>query len=315
MQSAAMTMKKNSSEGIRQAMQAKLGRRGFLMSSALGATAALASLSSLSHAAGGAPSQRMPVIFIGHGSPMNALANNAFTRRLSTWGRELPKPSAILSVSAHWLSRGATGVGMQERPKTIHDFGGFPQALFDVEYPAPGHPALAREALGAVRQTSVIGTEQWGLDHGTWTVLKHLYPKADIPVFQLSIDYDKPAAFHHAVGRDLAALRDKGVLVMGSGNVVHNLRATDRGTPDGLTASRPWAQSFDDAVKAALAGRDDRALIAYEKLEGAATAVAMPDHYFPFLYALGAAGAGERPKTVYEGFQSGTLSMRCLQFG
>ena len=315
MQSAAMTMKKNSSEGIRQAMQAKLGRRGFLMSSALGATAALASLSSLSHAAGGAPSQRMPVIFIGHGSPMNALANNAFTRRLSTWGRELPKPSAILSVSAHWLSRGATGVGMQERPKTIHDFGGFPQALFDVEYPAPGHPALAREALGAVRQTSVIGTEQWGLDHGTWTVLKHLYPKADIPVFQLSIDYDKPAAFHYAVGRDLAALRDKGVLVMGSGNVVHNLRATDRGTPDGLTASRPWAQSFDDAVKAALAGRDDRALVTYEKLEGAATAVAMPDHYFPFLYALGAAGSSERAKTIYEGFQSGTLSMRCLQFG
>jgi len=315
MQSAAMTMKKNSSEGIRQAMQAKLGRRGFLMSSALGATAALASLSSLSHAAGGAPSQRMPVIFIGHGSPMNALADNAFTRRLSTWGRELPKPSAILSVSAHWLSRGATGVGMQERPKTIHDFGGFPQALFDVEYPAPGHPALAREALGAVRQTSVIGTEQWGLDHGTWTVLKHLYPKADIPVFQLSIDYDKPAAFHYAVGRDLAALRDKGVLVMGSGNVVHNLRATDRGTPDGLTASRPWAQSFDDAVKAALAGRDDRALVTYEKLEGAATAVAMPDHYFPFLYALGAAGSSERAKTIYEGFQSGTLSMRCLQFG
>ena len=257
----------------------------------------------------------MPVIFIGHGSPMNALADNAFTRRLSAWGRELPRPSAILSVSAHWLSRGATGVGMQERPKTIHDFGGFPQALFDIDYPAPGHPALAREALGAVRQTSVIGTEQWGLDHGTWSVLKHLYPKADIPVFQLSIDYDKPAAFHYAIGRDLAALRDKGVLVMGSGNVVHNLRATDRGTPDGLRATRPWAQSFDDAVKAALAGRDDRALVAYEKLEGAATAVAMPDHYFPFLYALGAAGASERAKTIYEGFQSGTLSMRCLQFG
>ena len=310
-----MTMKMNPSDGSRQAMKAELGRRGFLLGSALGATTTLASLCSLSQAAAGAPSQRMPVIFIGHGSPMNALADNAFTRRLAAWGRELPRPSAILSVSAHWLSRGATGVGMQERPKTIHDFGGFPQALFDVEYPAPGHPALAREAVGAVTQTGVIGTQQWGLDHGTWTVLKHLYPKAEIPVFQLSIDYDKPAAFHYAIGRDLAALRDKGVLVMGSGNVVHNLRATDRGTPDGLTASRPWAQSFDDAVKAALAGRDDRALIAYEKLEGAATAVAMPDHYFPFLYALGAAGAGERPKTVYEGFQSGTLSMRCLQFG
>ncbi len=292
-----------------------LGRRGFLMGSALGATGALASMTEIAHAAGAAPARRMPVIFIGHGSPMNALADNAFTRRLAAWGRELPRPTAILSVSAHWLSQGATGVTVQTRPKTIHDFGGFPQALFDIEYPAAGHPALAREAIGAVKQTPVIATEQWGLDHGTWSVLKHLYPKADVPVFQLSIDYDKPAAFHHAVGRDLAALRDQGVLVMGSGNVVHNLRATDRGTPDGPKASRPWAQSFDDAVKAALAGRDDRALIGYEKLEGASTAVATPDHYFPFLYALGAAAPGERAKTVYEGFQSGTLGMRCLQFG
>lgn len=292
----------------------ELGRRGFLMGTALGATAVLASLACSVQTAGAA-TRRMPVVFIGHGSPMNAITDNAFTRRLSAWGRELPRPSAILSVSAHWLSRGATGVGMQERPKTIHDFGGFPQALFDVEYPAPGHPALARETVGAVKQAPVIGTDQWGLDHGTWTVLKHLYPKADVPVFQLSIDYDKPAAFHYAVGRDLAALRDQGVLVMGSGNVVHNLRATDRGTPDGPSASRPWAQSFDDAVKSALAGRDDRALVDYAKLEGASTAVATPDHYYPFLYALGAAGSGERAKTVYEGFQSGTLSMRCLQFG
>ena len=292
-----------------------LGRRGFLVGSALGATAALASMTEIAPAAGASSARRMPVIFIGHGSPMNALADNAFTRRLAAWGRELPRPTAILSVSAHWLSQGATGVTVQTRPKTIHDFGGFPQALFDIEYPAAGHPALAREAIGAVKQTPVIATEQWGLDHGTWSVLKHLYPKADVPVFQLSIDYDKPAAFHHAVGRDLSALRDQGVLVMGSGNVVHNLRATDRGTPDGLKASRPWAQSFADAVKAALAGRDDRALIGYEKLEGASTAVATPDHYFPFLYALGAAAPGERAKTVYEGFQSGTLSMRCLQFG
>jgi 4,5-DOPA dioxygenase extradiol len=307
-------MKTHRGEGSHRQMRTELGRRGFLMGSALGATAALASLCSLAHA-GDVVARRMPVIFIGHGSPMNALADNAFTRRLSAWGKELPRPSAILSVSAHWLSRGATGVGMQERPKTIHDFGGFPQALFDVDYPAPGHPALAREAIGAVKQAPVLGTQQWGLDHGTWAVLKHLYPKADIPVFQLSIDYDKPAAFHYAVGRDLAALRDKGVLVMGSGNVVHNLRATDRGTPDGLMASRPWAQGFDLAVRAALDGRDDRALVAYEKLEGAATAVATPDHYFPFLYALGAAGAGERAKTIYEGFQSGTLSMRSIQFG
>jgi len=285
------------------------------MGSALGATAALASMAEIAQAAGASTARRMPVIFIGHGSPMNALADNAFTRRLAAWGRELPRPTAILSVSAHWLSQGATGVTVQTRPKTIHDFGGFPQALFDIEYPAAGHPALARETIGVVKQTPVIATEQWGLDHGTWSVLKHLYPKADVPVFQLSIDYDKPAAFHHAVGRDLAALRDQGVLVMGSGNVVHNLRVTDRGTPDNPKASRPWAQSFDDAVKAALAGRDDRALIGYEKLEGASTAVATPDHYFPFLYALGAAAPGERAKTVYEGFQSGTLGMRCLQFG
>lgn len=285
------------------------------LGSALGATAALAAMAGSVHAATQGATRRMPVIFIGHGSPMNALADNAFTRRLAAWGRELPRPSAILSVSAHWLSRGATGVGVQAQPKTIHDFGGFPQALFDMQYPAPGHPALAQETVGVVRQAPVVATEQWGLDHGTWTVLRHLYPKADVPVFQLSIDYDKPPAFHYAVGRDLAALRDRGVLVMGSGNVVHNLRATDRGTPDGPVASRPWAQSFDDAVKAALAGRDDRALIEHGRLPGADMATAMPDHYYPFLCALGAAGASERARTTYEGFQSGTLSMRCVQFG
>jgi len=287
-----------------------------MTSSALGATSALSTLSDLAQAAGGPrPQRRMPVIFVGHGSPMNAIQDNPFTQRLQAWGRELPPPTAILSVSAHWLSQGATGVGVQALPRTIHDFGGFPQALFDIQYPAPGHPALARETAALVKQTSVQATEQWGLDHGTWTVLKYLYPRADVPVFQLSIDYDQPAAFHYAVGRDLAALRDKGVLVMGSGNVVHNLRATDRGLPAAATASRPWAQQFDDAVKAALAGRDDQALIGYQKLPGAATAVATPDHYYPFLYALGAAGPTERARTVFESFHAGTLSMRCVQFG
>ncbi|MEJ8810219.1 4,5-DOPA dioxygenase extradiol [Variovorax ureilyticus] len=257
----------------------------------------------------------MPTIFIGHGSPMNALRDNEFTRRLVAWGKALPAPTAILSVSAHWLTQGVTGVGIQERPKTIHDFGGFPQALFDIEYPAPGHPAIARLAAGLVTQGRVVTTQQWGLDHGTWTVLKYLYPKADVPVFQLSVDYDRPAAFHYAVGRELAALRDKGVLILGSGNIVHNLRATDRGVPDAPSASRPWAQSFDDAVKSALRGRDDKALIDFDKLEGASVAVATPDHYYPFLYPLGAAGSGERAQTIYEGFQSGTLSMRCVQFG
>lgn len=174
-------------------------------------------------------------------------------------------------------------------------------------------PALSRRGL--LRQAQAATTEEWGLDHGTWTMLKHLYPKADVPVFQLSIDYDQPAAFHHAVGRDLAALRDKGVLILGTGNIAHNLRATDRDAADAVMASRPWAQSFDEAVRQALAGRDDAALLAYQKLPGAATAVATPDHYWPFLYALGAAGATEHVQTVYQGFQSGTISMRCLQFG
>lgn len=282
---------------------------------ALAALGDLAAHAQANAARAGRPARRMPVVFVGHGSPMNALRDTAFTRRMAAWGQELPQPTAILSVSAHWLTRGSTQVTAQPRPKTIHDFGGFPQALFDLRYPAPGHPALAREAATLVRQAQAATTEEWGLDHGTWTMLKHLYPQADVPVFQLSIDYDQPAAFHHAVGRDLAALRDKGVLILGTGNIAHNLRATDRDAADAMMASRPWAQSFDEAVRQALAGRDDATLLAYQKLPGAATAVATPDHYWPFLYALGAAGPTERVQTVYQGFQSGTISMRCLQFG
>ncbi len=293
-------------------------RRGLLRhAGALAAVSTLASLGSVASAQArrsGVPVRRMPVIFIGHGSPMNVLRDTPFTRRLAAWGRELPRPTAILSVSAHWLTRG-TGVGVQAQPRTIHDFGGFPQALFDQQYPAPGHPALAREAAALVRQTRVVGTEAWGLDHGTWTVLKHLYPQADVPVFQLSIDYDQPAAFHHAVGRDLAALREQGVLILGSGNIAHNLRVLDRHHADGPSASRAWASDFDNAAWKALAIRDDAALLAYEKLPGAGTAVATPDHYYPLLYSVGAAAPNEAARTVFEGFQAGTISMRCLQFG
>lgn len=282
--------------------------------------AALGALSTLAEVAAAAEpvTRRMPVLFIGHGSPMNAIQDNAFSRFLRGWSAQLPRPKAILVVSAHWLTPGATAVGVQERPKTIHDFGGFPQALFDMQYPAPGSPALAREAMAVVKRAKVQATQEWGLDHGTWTVLHHVYPAADIPVFQLSIDYDKPAAFHHAVGRELAALRDKGVLIVGSGNVVHNLRATDRIEGLSPTASRPWAQAFDDAVKQALATRNDFGLVNYTRLAGdaAATAVQTPDHYYPFLYALGASdAAGEKAVSVFEGFQAGTLSMRCVQFG
>jgi len=282
------------------------------------ALGALSALSEVVTAASGPASARMPVLFIGHGSPMNAIQDNEFSRFLRGWNAQLPRPKAMLVVSAHWLTPGSTAVGVQARPKTIHDFGGFPKPLFDMEYPAPGAPEWAREAIALVRRAKVQPTEDWGLDHGSWTVLHHLYPAADIPVFQLSIDYDKPAAFHHAVGRELAALRAKGVLIIGSGNVVHNLRATDRIQGLAAAASRPWAQAFDDAVKRALAARDDMGLVNYARLAGdaAATAVATPDHYYPFLYALGASDApGEKAVSVFEGFQSGTLSMRCVQFG
>lgn len=289
-----------------------LGRRGFLMGSALGATAALASMAEIAHAAGASSARRMPVIFIGHGSPMNALADNAFTRRLAAWGRELPRPTAILSVSAHWLSQGATGVTVQTRPKTIHDFGGFPQALFDIEYPAPGHPALAREAVGAVKQTPVIATEQWGLDHGTWTVLKHLYPKADVPVFQLSIDYDKPAAFHHAVGRDLSALRDQGVLVMGSGNVVHNLRRLDRALED---SAFDWGERFDAEVKRIM-GCAPSQLSSVLRHPDYALSVPTPEHFTPLLYLAGLCSVTDEPVTVFaEGGTMGAITMTSYLVG
>lgn len=297
-----------------------MNTRRRLLKSAL-PIAALGAVSSLAQvAAAGTESvkSRMPVVFIGHGSPMNAITDNEFSRFLRSWGNRFARPKSILVVSAHWLTPGMTAVGVQARPKTIHDFGGFPKALFDMEYPAPGSPEFAREAMAVVKRAKVQPTEEWGLDHGTWTVLHHLYPAADIPVFQLSIDYDKPAAFHHAVGRELAALRGKGVLIVGSGNVVHNLRATDRVEGPSPTASRPWAQAFDDAVKKALASRDDMGLVNYVRLAGdaAATAVQTPDHYFPFLYALGASDSmSEKAASVFEGFQSGTLSMRCVQFG
>lgn len=282
---------------------------------ALGALSTLADV--VAAAAESAP-KRMPVLFIGHGSPMNAIQDNEFSRFLRGWNARLPRPRAILVVSAHWLTPGATAVGVQIRPKTIHDFGGFPQPLFDMQYPAPGSPEFAREAMSVIRRAKVEPTEAWGLVHGTWTVLHHLYPAADVPVFQLSIDYDRPAVFHHAVGRELAVLRDKGVLIVGSGNVVHNLRATDRVEGLSPTASRPWAQSFDDAVKRALDTRNDMGLVNYARLAGdaAATAVQTPDHYFPFLYALGASDSlNEKAASVFEGFQAGTLSMRCVQFG
>lgn len=292
-------------------------RRSLLMGGTrAGMLLALSSLAGLASAQQRQPVKRMPSIFIGHGSPMNAIQDNAFTRHLAKWGTSLGQPAAILSVSAHWLTPGVTAVGVDEKPKTIHDFGGFPAELHKMEYPARGAPAFARQAAASLKSVTAQATEDWGLDHGTWTVLHHMYPKADIPVFQLSIDYAQPGKYHYALGQELAALREKGVLILGSGNVVHNLRATERGVPQGIMASKPWAQSFDNAVNAALAARDDKALINYSDLDSSARmAVPTPDHYWPFLYALGAAGKSEKSVATFEGFQGGTISMRCVQWG
>lgn len=293
-----------------------LSRRLFLESGSLGAvSAALLSLSThvpTVHA----KAQRQPVLFIGHGSPMNAISDNRFTRELTAWGQRLGTPRAILVVSAHWLTNGATGVTVNEAPPTIHDFGGFPRQLHEMQYPAKGHPALAHATAKLIRSNPSVPTTGWGLDHGTWTVLHHLFPKANVPVFQVSIDYDKPATFHYALGRELQVLSEQGVLIIGSGNIVHNLRATDRDTPEQPKASRPWAQAFDERVKRALDQREDKSLLDYVGLDmSARMAVPTPDHYWPFVYALGAADPGQVPQHVFEAFHSGTLSMRCLQFG
>lgn len=284
------------------------------MSATLSAT--LGNLADLAAAATKAPIRRMPSIFVGHGSPMNALESNAFTQTLQKWGKDIGKPTAILVVSAHWLTQNETKVTVQAHPKTIHDFGGFPKALFDMQYPAPGAPEFAKQAASLLASHGAKASDDWGLDHGAWTVLHFLYPKADIPVFQVSIDYAQGGDYHLDVGKALSALRDQGVLILASGNVVHNLRQIDMNAADGLMASRPWAQSFDSAVKAALLSNDTKALSRYERLDaGAQVAAQTPDHYWPLLYALGAARDGEAPKFVYEGFQLGTLSMRCVQWG
>lgn len=273
---------------------------------ALGALASLADLAQARNTSASA-ALRMPVLFIGHGSPMNALQDNEFTRFLRGWQARLPRPKAILMVSAHWLTPGATAVGVQANPKTIHDFGGFPKPLFDLQYPAPGAPQVARETAALVHRAKVVSTEEWGLDHGSWSVLHHLYPAADVPVFQLSIDYDQPAAFHHAIGRELAALRERGVLIVGSGNVVHNLRVMRRTNGAG---AYPWAVQFNEAVRGFLSRNAHGPLVDYHLLgEPAALSVPTPEHYLPMLYIAGARRVDDTFSVTTDGIDLASVSM------
>jgi 4,5-DOPA dioxygenase extradiol len=254
---------------------------------------------------------RMPTLFVGHGSPMNAITDNSYSREWRKLGETLPTPSAILCVSAHWMTRGTTLVHIAPHPKTIHDFGGFPQALFDAQYPAPGAPDVAKAAIELVRSSHLKGDTEWGLDHGAWSVLIKMFPKADIPVFQLSLDLAKPPSEHFALAHELKPLREKGVLIVGSGNIVHNLMALVRG-------GQPydWAEDFDARAAKAINERDFNALA--KPLSLAQTLrFAHPtlEHYLPVLFPAGVADDRDELRFFNTGIDMGSISMRSFVLG
>ncbi len=257
--------------------------------------------------------ETMPAIFLGHGNPMNALQTNTYTKAWAAIGTGIPRPKAVLSISAHWYIAG-TAITAMQTPRTIHDFGGFPQELYEVKYPAPGDPALADTIRSLLSPHSVNLDDQWGLDHGTWSVLCHVYPKADIPVVQLSINHTKPASFHYEIGKKLAPLRDEGILIIGSGNVVHNLRAYAWSQP--LAKPYDWAIRFEKQVQELLLAEDYGPLINYENLgDDALLSVPTPDHYLPLLYVIGCRKRGEKISFPVKGIDGGTISMLAVQIG
>jgi 4,5-DOPA dioxygenase extradiol len=251
----------------------------------------------------------MPVLFVGHGSPMNAVEHNAFTEALTRLCVKLPRPKAVCVVSAHWVTSGVH-VMASEHPRTIHDFYGFPQPLYEVEYPAPGAPD---EAARVACDPEILSDREWGLDHGSWSVLRHMYPKADVPAFQLSLDSRRSFNEHLELGREIASLRQRGVLILGSGNIVHNLRRMDWSEPHG---AYDWAVEFDGRVKKAVDAHDAAALTEPGKWGKALLAAAHPtvEHYLPLLYCMGSTEERDQVSYPYEGFDFGSISMRAVLF-
>ena len=259
--------------------------------------------------------EKMPVLFVGHGSPMNGIEDNEFSRRWAQLGREIPQPEAVLCISAHWLTRG-THITAMAQPKTIHDFGGFPQELFEVQYPAPGDPQLAREAAALVQQTQVGLDHDWGLDHGCWSVVRQMYPDADIPVLQLSIDYHQPAAYHYKLAQELQGLRRKGVLIMGSGNMVHNLRMVDWQKMEVPNYGYDWALEINETFKKNILSQTHQPLIDYSALgQAARLAIPTPDHYYPLLYALALQDDKDEVSFFNDRYVGGSLSMTSVWIG
>jgi 4,5-DOPA dioxygenase extradiol len=263
--------------------------------------------------------KKMPVLFLGHGSPMNAVLKNDFTLSLANLGKELPKPKAIMVISAHWLTSG-TRLTCNDKPETIHDFYGFPNELYRIKYPSPGAPEYARMVERWVRKAQVSCDPGWGLDHAAWSVLHHMYPKADIPVFEMSLDYSfgewhpRPVQYHYELAKELFAMREKGVLIVGSGNIVHNLRSVDFENVDAKPYD--WAVEFDEKVKSSLLSGNHEKLINYQSLsKNAQMAAPTLDHYLPMIYAVALQEKNERIKFIYEGIQNGSVSMRCFQIG
>ncbi|AEA43117.1 4,5-DOPA dioxygenase extradiol [Fluviicola taffensis] len=256
-----------------------------------------------------------PVLFIGHGSPMNGIEDNHFSQQWKKEVEHLPNPKVVLVISAHWLTNG-TYVTAMEKPQTIHDFGGFPDELFAVQYPSPGSPEWAQQTKSAVTSITIGLDHEWGLDHGTWTVVRHMYPAAEIPVIQLSIDYNKPAEYHYALAQELKSLRKKGVLIIGSGNMVHNLRMVAWDKLNTPNFGFDWAIEANETFNKYILERNHRAMIDYKKMgEFAQLAIPTPDHYFPLIYTLGLSDEKEELALFNNELVGGSLNMTSVRFG